>query len=76
MPMKDDEAQARAGFLKMSLDMPCVMVGNHRVKSAPAVDCNWDCRNCDWNPKEHERRWTEGTFADGQLRFRKRGSRG
>lgn len=28
----------------------------------PDVTCEYDCKHCDWNPKEHARRMAVGTF--------------
>lgn len=63
---------AEAEGMKFLINAPCATVIGHRVKSAPTVDCEWDCSNCGWNPKEKERRLKEGTFIKGTLHFKRR----
>ena len=57
--------------VKFLVNAPCVELHGQK-KSAPMVDCMWDCENCGWNPKEKERRLKEGRFVKGKLHFKRR----
>lgn len=57
--------------LKALMNAPCAFQGAKR-KEYPTVDCQYDCGNCDWNPREHKRRMEEGRFVRGKLRFERR----
>ena len=58
-------------FMKVLIKAPCVKE-RYGEKSAPSVDCDWNCDACAWNPREHLRRMREGTFENGQLHFKRR----
>ena len=38
------------------------------VTSWPAVDCDYDCLHCGWNPEEAKRRMKEGYFTYSNVR--------
>ena len=46
--------------LKRSMNAPCLFLeegkGGHIIRHAPAVDCEWDCDHCGFNPRVKERR--------------------
>ena len=46
--------------LKRSMNAPCLYLeegkGGHIIRHAPAVDCEWDCDHCGFNPRVKERR--------------------
>ena len=58
-------------LIKAAMNAPCAHKGEKRTEF-PTVDCDFDCGNCDWNPREHERRLTEGEFINGSLHFKRR----
>lgn len=58
-------------FMKVLIKAPCI-TERYGEKSAPSVDCDWNCDACAWNPREHLRRMREGTFENGQLHFKRR----
>ena len=61
-------------YMRTLINAPCVTQKDGK-KSAPCVDCDWNCDACGWNPRELTRRWNTGTFANGQLRFKRRFAR-
>lgn len=63
--MKEPEA------MKAVMNAPCGYKAERGGINYPHVDCDWDCGNCDWNPKEHARRMETGTFVE-EKRFGKK----
>lgn len=57
--------------LKAVMNAPCGYKDERR-KVYPTVDCEYNCGNCDWNPREHERRMTTGVWKNGRLHFKRR----
>lgn len=46
--------------MKRTINAPCLFTeegkGGHIIRHAPAVDCDWNCENCGFNPRVKERR--------------------
>ena len=46
--------------LKRSMNAPCLFLeegkDGHMIRHAPAVDCEWNCDHCGFNPRVKERR--------------------
>ena len=46
--------------MKRTINAPCLVLepdkAGRMIKHAPAVDCEWDCENCGFNPKVMQRR--------------------
>lgn len=46
--------------LKRTMNAPCLVVefdkAGRKVRHAPAVDCEWNCENCGFNPRVMQRR--------------------
>ena len=40
----------------------CSYIGEKGKRISPAVECNYSCRFCGWNPAEHERRMSDGQW--------------
>jgi len=54
---------------KIGLQTPCLFLDwNERKRrydaTAPAVNCNYNCAVCGWNPAERDRRLTEGEWIE------------
>lgn len=46
--------------MKRTINAPCLFFevdkSGHTIRHAPAVDCDWNCENCGFNPKVMQRR--------------------
>lgn len=46
--------------MKRSMNAPCLFVeldkAGRKIRHAPAVDCEWNCENCGFNPLVKQRR--------------------
>lgn len=60
-------------MLKASMRAPCGAKDENGKLTYPCVDCNWDCDNCAWNPREKARRLREGRVVNGTLLIKRRG---
>ena len=59
-------------LMKAAVFAPCGTKNEDGKLEYPHVDCEWDCDNCPWNPKEKTRRLKTGTFVNGMLIFKRR----
>lgn len=46
--------------LKRTMNAPCLVIeldkAGRKVRRVPAVDCEWNCENCGFNPRVKQRR--------------------
>lgn len=58
---------------KMAIQAPCAIAVFDKKKKKevtvfPAVDCNYACETCGWNPCERERRLRDGVWQPIHVR--------